>query len=146
MADPRTPEEADLLGEEPFIRATTLKDKKRVFIMERLAREYLVDFNLHRACARADLKWSDCKFAERDPFFIRLVHDLVEVVDADTIITRQEILMGLKREAAGARDSKDRIKALGELARLLGLELPQRHEIKNTGPVINLNLTQTPPQ
>jgi hypothetical protein len=142
MSEPLTPHAAVLLGEDPFVPGNTLKDRRGRFIIMKLAREYVVDFDLVRACARAGLKWKEAKFAERDPAFISLVQELVDCVDPDAVMERQQILMALKREAFTADKSSDRIKALNDLARLMGMELPTKSQLEVNAPSINLTVVK----
>lgn len=144
-----TPDEAVMLGYEPLVGPTkreTITDARRRLRMTRLAKEYVIDFNLPKACARADLDWNDVKHAERDAFFISYVQELIEQIDPDIVMTRQEILMALKKEAFGAGKSADRIRALNVLAELTGMTLPDPSKDKsNLPPTINLTITNATP-
>ena len=127
-------------GLQPLLgsRAETVADKRKTLRLTRLAKEYVVDFDLVKACARADLDWNQVKHAERDPFFIGYVQELVDTIDPDSVASRQEILMGLKKEATTAGKPSDRIKAWTELARLMGMEL--KEDSGPAVPVINVTL------
>lgn len=111
--------------------------------MLRLAREYLVDFDLAHACARAALDWNLVKGAERDAKFITLCRMLLEEMKPDEVVTRAEVLMMLKREATTASKASDRITAINHLARLAGMEL-QEDKKGGGAPVINIILNNGP--
>ena len=144
-----TPEEAVMLGYEPIVgpsKRETAQTARLRLRMTRLAKEYVIDFNLPKACARAGLEWDDVKHAERDAYFICYVQELIEQIDPDIVMTRQEILMALKREAFGAGKSADRIRALNVLAELTGMGLPDPSKDKsNQPPTINLTITHASP-
>jgi hypothetical protein len=141
-----SPEVAMDLGQEPLMpsKRHTLRCKRRELRLSRLAKQYIIDYNLPKACARADLDWKDVKDAERDPFFIQLVQELVETIDPDLVMSRQEVLMAFKKEAFHGDKSASRIKALECLARLMGMELPDPNskDTSSLPPTINITLTQ----
>lgn len=139
-----------MMGEEPLVgsRRETMRDKRKQIRLTRLAKQYIIDFNLPKACARADLEWADVRHAEREPFFIALVQELLESVEPDLIVSRQEVLQGLKREALGADKAAARVQAWNSLARLMGMELPDpaKKDASSQAPTINITLTPpTPP-
>jgi hypothetical protein len=140
MADVLTLEHALMVGEEPLIVEDVREARKRLRLT-RLAKEYVVDFSLVRACARAGLEWRDVRYAEREPFFIAIVQELVETIDPDLVMSRQEVLMAVKRIAFTATKDTDRLKALNDLARLLGMELPDPNKAQQAVPSINLTIT-----
>jgi hypothetical protein len=142
MSEPITPEAAALMGQDPFVEATKPKDRVRAFKLMKLAREYVVDFDLLQATARAGLEWKDTKMALRDPFFVALVREIVEMSDPDAIIQRNELLSALKREAFQASKPSDRINALNSLARLTGMELPTKQQLEISAPSINLTVVK----
>lgn len=136
-----TPEQALLIGEAPLV-VDDIRDARKRLRLTRLAREYVVDFSLVKACARAGLEWNQVKSAEREPFFIALVQELIETIDPDIIMSRQELLMEMKRIAFRAPKDADRLKALNDLARLLGMELPDPSKAEAASvPSINLVVT-----
>lgn len=143
-----SPQVAHMLGEAPLLgsRRETLADKRKQLRLTRLAKQYVIDFDIIKACARADLDWDDVKHAERDPFFISLVQELVETIDPDIVVSRQEILLGLKREALHADKAAARVNAWGKLATLTGMELPdpKKKDASSLPPTINITLTQQP--
>lgn len=143
-----TPRQAHRMGESPLVgsRRETLRDARRKLRLTRLAKQFVIDFDIMNACARADLDWEDVKDAERDPFFISLVQELVETIDPDIVVSRQEILLGLKREALHADKAAARVNAWGKLATLTGMELPdpKKKDAASAPPTINITLTQTP--
>lgn len=127
----------------------TVRDQRKAWATLRLAREYLVDFNIKNAAARAEMVLSTAKEMEQSDLFIVTVQELIEAIDPEVVITRSEVLMALKREAFNTSveaSPTSRISALKELARLSGMDLPSKHELALNGPVINLTLhTGAPP-
>lgn len=140
------PHVALMLGEEPLMKRETMRDKRKELRLTRLAKQYIIDFDITKACARAGLEWSDVKHAEREPFFIALVQELLETIEPDLVMSRQEVLMAFKREAFTAAKGSERIKALEHLARLLGMELPDpsKKSSDSAPPTINITLTTGP--
>lgn len=138
-----TAEEAVQQGESPFLttRRQTITSMRKRLLMCRLAKEYIVDFNIVQACARADLDWEDVRHAERDPFFLALVRELIDTISPADVVSRQEVLMNLKREAQTAGKSSDRIRAWTELAELTGMKLPKEEDKKSTIPDIHIHLS-----
>lgn len=143
-----SPDVALMMGEEPLVgtHRETMRDKRKQIRLTRLAKQYIIDFNLPKACARADLEWTDVRHAEREPFFISLVQELLESVEPDLIVSRQEVLQGLKREALGADKAAARVQAWNSLARLMGMELPDpsKKDASSLPPTINITLTPPP--
>lgn len=138
--EPLTVEGALFAGLPP-LRSLPEKDARKHFRLLRLAREYLVDFDLVRASARAGLEWDVVRGAERDAIFITMVRGLMEDMKPEDVVSRVEILNMLKREAATATKASDRINAINHLARLAGMELPDPSKDKGTSaPVINITL------
>ena len=106
-----------------------------------IAREYLVDYDLVRAAARAGIDWSMVRCLERDPTFIIALDMLRRELKPEEIITRAEVIEMLKREACTATKSRDRIAAAKELARIAGFTLSDEGAgVKNSAPVINITL------
>ena len=140
------PDHALMVGHAPLegSRKETMRDKRKQLRLTRLAKQYIIDFSLPKACARADLDWADVKHAERDPFFIALVQELIETIEPDIVMSRQELLMRLKHEAFHGEKSSSRINALNSLAKLLGMELPDpsKKDASSLPPTINITLTQ----
>lgn len=138
-------EQAEARGDVPFVssRKQTMTNMRRRVVLARLAKEYVIDFNLVQACARADLDWEDARHAEREPFFLALVRELMDSMSPADVVTRQEILLNLKREAQTAGKSSDRIRAWTELAELTGMKLPAE-EKQSTIPDIHIHLSPQP--
>jgi hypothetical protein len=126
-------------GRMPLLKKRSVRDLREEFRLTRLAREYIIDFNLVNAAARADIAWNLARKAERNRFFIQITHELLEQMPHDKVITKQEILQGLKKEATGAMNATDRINAYKALAKLTGMETPQESN-DNKAPIINLTL------
>ena len=144
--EPMTVEGALMVGKIPLQALAEMpfnKQRKHV-VLARLAREYLLDFDLPRACARAGFEWGRVKGAGRDPLFITMVRDLVEQMKPEEVVTRQEILQMMKQEACTASKASDRIAAIAHLARLTGMELPAEDKTKGP-PTINITLNGATP-
>ena len=144
--EPMTPEGALMIGGTPLkaLAEMSFSRQRKHVTLARLAREYLLDFDLPRACARSGLEWAGIRGAERDPLFITMVRDLVEQMKPEEVVTRQEILQMLKKEACTASKAGDRISAINSLARLTGMELPTVDKQSST-PVINITLNGMAP-
>lgn len=112
-----------------------------------LAKQYFVDFDERAAAKRSRISLEEASIIMDDPRFMMQLQEYIETVDQDDIITRNEILAALKKEAFSMRadsTSASRITALRELAKLLGMELPSKSELQIAGtPVINLTLNGT---
>lgn len=149
--EPMTPEGALMVHQPPLLVPPSIKAADRVVYMRRLtrlAREYLVDYDLMRASARADIPWELVRQAERDPVFIVLVQQMQEELKPEEIITRQEVLLMLKREAYTAAKSRDRVAAMQVLAKVAGFT--EAEDDKTAGsrggaPIINLTFNGLPP-
>lgn len=116
---------------------------RKEWVALRLAKEYVVDFDLLNAAARADIEPQRAKTLFKEPIFIKTVQEIIDLIDPDAVATRGEILMALKKEAYNFGpdgSSGSRISALKELARLMGMELPTKQDININAPVINLVL------
>ena len=144
--EPMTIEGALMVGKTPLQKLAEMpfNQQRKHVTLARLAREYLLDFDLPRACARSGLEWAGIRGAERDPLFITMVRDLVEQMKPEEVVTRQEILQMLKKEACTASKAGDRISAINSLARLTGMELPTVDKQSST-PVINITLNGMAP-
>ena len=144
--EPLTPEGALVHHMVPLesLAEMSFPEQRKHTRLARLAREYLVDFDLVRACARAGLDWEKVKKAERDPLFITMVQDLVECMRPEDVVSRQEVLQMLKKEACTASKASDRISAINSLARLTGMELPTVDKQSST-PIINITLNGMAP-
>lgn len=116
-------------------------DRRRALRISRVAKEYVIDFDLVKAVARAGCDWQQCKRLEKDPTFISLVQELVETIDPDVVISRQQLLMQVKKEAFNpANKGSERINALTLLAKLLGMELPTSSKGHTGAPILNITL------
>lgn len=142
-----TPEGALLHGMPPLIDCG--KDIDRVAFTRmvlRLAREYVVDYDLVRSCARAGLEWELVRYVERDPTFITAVDMISRELTPEEIITRSEALSLLKREATTAAKARDRIAAIKVLATVAGFTKDDEASNKSTAPVINITLQGGSPE
>ncbi len=63
---------------------------------------------------------------------LEMIQEFEDALEEDAIVTRSEVLHGLKLEAYQAFDSSDRIAAWGKLGKFLGME---RLDIKLSGEV-----------
>lgn len=118
----------------------------------RLAKEYFVDFNIEMAALRCGMDPSEgIRIWESQLFQLQLV-ELVDLLDPDTIMTRNEILVQLKKEAFNTtpRDanSATRIAALKELAKLLGIvpaeEINMNHKLSGQA-TVNISIAAPAP-
>lgn len=120
------------------------KQQRDIWAAMELANNYVIDFNLVNAATRCGMDIERAKALEKTQHFICAVQEIVETIEPELVIMRSEVLMGLKKEAfnydAGS-SSASRIKALTELARLLGMDLPTKHQVDINNPVINLTIT-----
>lgn len=139
--EPSTIEGALMLNREPLLREDdpTIK-QRRVGLLARLAQEYIIDFDMPRAAARAGIDWEEIRTAGREPTFIVMMRDLIENMRAVDVIKREEVLLALKHEALTAPKSSERTTALLGLAKLLGMELPDPEKKAGGAPVINITL------
>lgn len=145
--EPKTPEGALMLNQPPFLDCGRGVD--RVVFMRRclaVAREYVKDYDLMRASARAGIEWELCRYLERDPVFIGAVNAIQEELTPEEVVNRSELLTMLKREATTAAKARDRIQAMKELARIAGFTLGEDGPSRGGQPIININLTPTPGQ
>lgn len=138
----------DMFDEDPLVvhDEENINDKRRNLRISKVAKEYIIDFDLVKAVARAGCDWNLCKRLEKDPTFIATVQELIDTIDPDIVVSRQQLLMQLKREAYDpANRGSERIAALGMLAKLLGMELQtDSAKAANAAPVVNITLTQAP--
>ena len=96
----------------------------------RFVYEYIKDFNgadairrLGYQCKRPNVKAADFL---AEPYTQHLLWDLVAKADEKAIVTRNEVLFGLKKEANHSGPdghSSSRIAAWGKLAKILGMEI-----------------------
>jgi hypothetical protein len=117
--------------------------RKKAIQALRLGREYILDFNLEHAAIRADIDFEEAKRIQKLPVFHNTIRELIETVDADTVASRTEILLALKREMYNYgpdASAQSRIAAAKELARLAGHDLPTQTEHTIKAPIINLIL------
>lgn len=131
-------------GQEPP--GTTMLHRRKAWAILRLVREYVIDFNLENAAMRCEMEYAEAKKLEREALFQSSLQEHIETLSAEDVISRQEILMALKREAFNTGPSGSaatRIAALKELARLLNMEPEQKNAAGGT-PIININLTPAP--
>jgi len=146
-----TPEGALMRGEPPLLEVPRDMDGvERVVYMKRLcrlSREYLIDYDLVRACARAGIEWELVKGAERDPVFVVLVQQMQEELTPEQVVTRTEVLVMLEREACTSAKARDRISAMKALAHIAGFTNGDDSGSRSDqgAPVINVTLTQISP-
>ena len=136
-----TPEGALLHGAAPLIDCG--KDVDRVAftrMVMRIAREYVVDYDLVRASARAGIEWDLVRYLERDPTFITAVDMIRRELTPEEIVTRAEVMDMLKREATTASKARDRVAAMKELAKIAGFTKDDEADQRNHAPVINITL------
>ncbi len=137
-----TPEAAIMHGAPPYLDCG--KGVDRVVFMTRVmsvATEYLKDYDLVAAAARAGEHWEHCRYLKRDPVFIRAVRHLQEKLTPEEIITRAELLNMLKHEASSAGKASDRIAAAKTLASIAGFVDEERGKAANNAPTINITLS-----
>lgn len=108
--------------------------------VQRLARDYVIDFDLERAAVRCNIDIDQAKRYYEEPVFANTVRDIIDMIEPETVVARNEILMGLKAIAFGPGKNADKINALKELARLTGMDLPTKHQHEVNAPVIKLTL------
>lgn len=139
--DPMTPEGALLTAQPPLIDCGKHMDRVAFTrVVLRVAREYVVDYDLVRACARAGLEWELCRHFERDTTFITAVDMIRRELTPEEIVTRAEVMDMLKREATTASKARDRVSALKELAKIAGFTKDDEAADRNGAPVINITL------
>lgn len=107
-------------------------------LKERFITEYLRDFNAAAAYARAmgpeelearGLVWKSCQNEgwkmKQDPHVARVIADTIQAMEEEQLITRKEIIAGLKREAHyDGYDSQHgaRVTAWSQLGKFLGMD------------------------
>lgn len=118
--------------------------------------EYIKDYNATRAILRMGYKY-DRKVAQTkgsqflsEPYTQHILAEIMERMEEKAIVTRSEILIGLKREANAedvpfSSNSGTRIQALRYLAKILGMEVLKADiEVKTTGGVMLVPLSASP--
>ena len=113
-------------------------------LMEKFCREYLKDLNGAAAVLRMGYKWKSgykqraWTFLEQ-PYVQYYLSHLSAKLDEKSIITRGEIILGLKREAnyfeADSTHSA-RISAFRTLAKILGMDLVKTDENEQAGVMV----------
>jgi hypothetical protein len=107
----------------------------------RLAREYVADFDIAAAADRADMSIEEAEKALKTKTFNRVLRELMELLPPETVVTRTEILMALKKEMyskSADANASTRISAAKELARLAGFEPENGKSGGGGSPVINI--------
>ena len=132
-----------MIADVDYLDKLTVPDRKRKLEALRLAKEYVVDFSLPKAANRCSmtLEWARKLFKE--PLFDQAVVEWINSMEEDLVISKNEILMGLKQEAYDRLEGtpQTRIAAFKELARLMGFDPAQEHNLHVAGdPIINLTL------
>lgn len=144
-SEPMTPEGAMFLAQAPLIDCGKHMDRVAFTrLVLRVAREYVVDYDLVRACARAGVEWELCRHFERDTTFITAVDMMRRELTPEEIITRAEVMGMLKREAATASKARDRVAAMKELAKIAGFTKDEEADPRGHVPVINITLQGGP--
>ena len=124
-------------------RNPTAETRKRSIAIAAMAKEYLYDFNYQKAAARANIPQRRAKELFMDRLFLQTVQEIIDLTDPEIVVKRQEIMLGLRKEATNDYATpNERTAAWKELARLSGMDpaLKVKHELD--APVINLTLTQ----
>jgi len=105
---------------------------------EEFCREYVKDFNASQTMLRLGSKskqpWVHGSEMVRDPYVQWYLRQLCEKMDEKVIVTNNEILLGLKREANSTEidaSAASRVSALRSLAKIKGMEI-DRSESKVT--------------
>jgi hypothetical protein len=126
---------------------TRTKAARRRFLME-----YIKDFNAKAAALRTgfveahNAASASCRWLA-EPFTQWLLDQILAELKEDAIVTRQEILAGLKREACSYEEGAhgSRVKAWATLAKLKGMEvLKVEGELNVSGKVMTVPLAQSP--
>lgn len=110
----------------------------------RLSAEYVRDFNLELAAARANVSLDDAKAMYKSHHFAVALQEQMEWADPEDIMPRGELLMRLKLEAVSPyNQGATRVRALQELAKLLGYDQNPGREgpVMPAPPSITINLT-----
>jgi len=109
-----------------------------------LAKQYYVDFDLAKAAVRSRLSLPEAKLLATDPRFEWQLQEHLETVTEEDLVTREQIIVGLKREAYRYGDdatSASRTAAFTKLATLMGFDKPIDINLNvKKAPTINLTL------
>lgn len=102
-------------------------------LRRRFAGEYIKDFNATAAVLRMGYKYSRRTAQVKgsqwmdDAYTHQCIAELTAKMDEKAIVSRQEVMLGLKKEAHAANSlfasSSSRISALRSLAKILGMEI-----------------------
>lgn len=134
VTNAKTQERFDKMTEE------NLPLKKKVFL-DRFIYEYLHDFNSSMAWIRAggtvDHATTGGPQSLRTAYVQTQIRLLSNQLDEEQIITRNEVLLGIKKEANHYGDdgsSAARVRAWGMLAKIKGMDTPTPVEIEDNRP------------
>ena len=120
---------------------------RRLFVSE-----YIKDFNGTAAMGRLGFNYRQPAIVAhqwlREPYTQYLLGQLIEKAESDNLVTRNEVLVGLKREANSfGLDSSgaSRVSALGKLAKILGLEINRSEvDVRIAGGIMLIPLAESP--
>lgn len=128
--------------EEHFAKMTeeNLPLKKKMFL-DRFVYEYLHDFNSSMAFIRAGGTAAHATTGGpeslRTAYVQTQLRNVTEMVDEEKLVTRGEVIMGIKKEAHYFGDdgsSSARVRAWGMLAKIKGMDVPKAPELVNDLP------------
>lgn len=118
----------------------TIPLKKKEFL-DRFVFEYLHDFNSSMAWIRAggsvDRSTTGGPESLRTGYVQKQLRIVTEMVDEEKLVTRGEVLMGIKREANHYGEdgsSSARVRAWGMLAKIKGMDAPLPKDPEEVGP------------
>lgn len=109
------------------------KTARKLFVLE-----YLKDFNATTALLRmgqeGTIQYVRKKGSEylREPYVQQLIAEHIREAKEDTIVTRAEVLHGLKKEAYNAPEATVRVTAWSNIGKMLGMFV-EKKELKVTG-------------
>lgn len=109
------------------------KTARKLFVLE-----YLKDFNATKALLRlgqeGTIQYVRKKGSEylREPYVNQLIDEHIRQAKEDTIVTRAEVLFGLKNEAHNAPEAATRVTAWCNIGKMLGMYV-EKKELKVTG-------------
>lgn len=118
----------------------TIPLKKKEFL-DKFVYEYLHDFNSSMAWIRAGGSYASSTRGGPDSLRTGYVQAqlriVTEMVDEEKLVTRGEVLMGIKREAnyyGEDGSSSARVRAWGMLAKIKGMDVPLPKDPQDEGP------------
>ncbi len=125
-----------------------LTDERRE-VRDRFVNEYLKDFNATQAGIRMGIAESNAaqtcnNMYLKEEYVLTLIQEKLKTMSEETIITRAEILNGIKMIAYNGINENNRLSAWGKLAKLMGMEIDYiKAELTGAGggPIITANMT-----